>query len=125
MTLPTRQLVQSPVVNPNLSGPAFTMDFTRDSSPRVSRGLRPARPALLRPARPDSFRVRAQRLTDCRCTPTWRDTSASLSPFLRSVAAFSRRSSNASKSRLTPAGLPMHESVAEKTGNVTIFCDSQ
>src|SRR5712691_9616732 len=36
MTLPTRQLVQSPVVNPSLSGPAFTMAFSRESSPRVS-----------------------------------------------------------------------------------------
>ena len=73
----------------------------------VSIGLRPARPGNLKLARPPTRTCRAQRFTDWRCTPTWRATSASLTPWLSNVAARSRRASSAAKSRRTPAGFPM------------------
>jgi len=67
-----------------------------------------------------AFRVlgqssRAQRLTDWRCTPTFRASSDWLSPCLSNRAASIRRCSNAATSRRTPAGLPMPHSLA-KTG---------
>ena len=67
----------------------------------------------------------AHRLTDCRCTPTSRATSAWLQPLRSSSAARSRRASRASKSRRTPRGLPMSRSVPEMARNVTIFYESQ
>jgi hypothetical protein len=125
MTSATRHAVHSPVGYPKLSGPRFKSTPSRSSCLLSRSGLRPARPAFLSPRRPDSQSARAQRLTDCRCAPTRRATSASGTPFRNRSAACIRRRSNASKSRRTPAGLPMPKSVAGIQRNVTIFCDSQ
>ena len=121
----TLQAVQRPVSYPSASGPRFRASriFSRSTSER--HGFRPARPACFSPAMPDSLSCRAQRFTDCRCTPTWRATSASWIPFFRSFAACRRRFSSASKLRFTPAGFPMHWSIHQIPKNVTILCGIQ
>src|ERR1700751_1071627 len=99
----TRLLVHRPDSYPNASGPRFSpfsIFFRPDS---VSRGIRPARPAFLKPVRPLWFSCVAHLLPDCGCTPTFRATSASDTPSLSSFAACIRRRSKASKSRRTPA----------------------
>ena len=64
-------------------------------------------PACFRPARPDWASCRAQRITDCRWTPSRRATSLWLTPCLSNSAAAIRRRSSPAKSRRTPAALPM------------------
>ena len=107
MTWPTRAVVHKPVSYPNCSGPAFRTVSIRCNCSSLSRDLRPARPAFLSAIRPFSSSCLAQRLTDCRCTPTRRATSASLYPLSSKRAACIRRFSKALKSRFTPAGYPM------------------
>jgi hypothetical protein len=121
----TLQAVQRLVSYPSASGPCFSPSrmFARSASDK--RGLRPARPAFFSPDIPDSLSCRAQRLTDCRCAPTLRATSASWIPCFSSFAAFRRRFSSTSKFRFTPAGFPMHESIRQVSMNVTILCGTQ
>ncbi len=121
----TLQAVQRLVSYPSASGPRFSASriFPRSDSER--RGLRPARPAFFSPDMPDSLSCRAQRLTDCRCTPTRRATSASWIPSFNSFAACRRRFSSTSKLRFTPAGFPMHWSIQRVPKNVTIICGTQ
>ena len=121
----TLQAVHRPVSYPSASGPRFSASRILSRSASERRGFRPARPACFSPDMPDSLSCRAQRLTDCRCTPTRRATSASWIPFFSSFAARMRRFSSASKFRFTPAGFPMHWSIQQLTKNVTILCGTQ
>jgi hypothetical protein len=121
----TRQAVQRLVSYPSASGPRFKASLIFSRSSFVNCGLRPARPTFLRPGIPDSANCRDQRLTDCRCTPTRRATSASWTPCIKSFAACIRRFSNASKLRFTPAGFPISRSVQQISNNVTILCGTQ
>jgi hypothetical protein len=121
----TRSSVQSPVSYPNVSGPALSPRSTFLKSASLSRGLRPARPAFFNPPRPASAICLRHRPTDWRCTPICRATSASVMPCLISAYARSRRSSNASKSLLTPAGFPMQKYLSQPSPNVTIFNEYQ
>jgi hypothetical protein len=121
----TLQAVQRLVSYPSASGPRFSASRILSRSASDKRGLRPARPAFFRPDTPDSLSCRAQRLTDCRCTPTRRATSASWTPSLSSFAACKRRFSSTSKFRFTPAGFPMHWSIQQVWSNVTILCGTQ
>ena len=107
----TLQAVQRLVSYPSDSGPRFRPSriFSRSVSER--RGLRPALPAFFSPDMPDSLNCRAHRLTDWRCTPTRRATSASWIPCFSSFAACRRRFSSTSKFRFTPAGFPIHWSI--------------
>ena len=74
---------------------------------RAQFGLTPGPASLLQPARPDCASCRAQRITDCRWTPRRRATSLWLTPCLSNCAAAIRRRSSPSKSRRTPAALPI------------------
>jgi len=121
----TRAAVHRLVWYPRASGPRLSPSSIRRRSLSCSNGFRPARPAFFNARRPPLVSCRAQRFTDWRCTPTWRATSASLSPFCSRAAARKRRSSRASKSRLTPAGFPMPRILPAMTGNVTILCEPQ
>src|SRR3990172_3964347 len=107
ITSATRSTVQRPVPYPNASGPFFRSSWSRSSFSLSSFGLRPARGAAFNPSRPWTDSCLAQRLTDWRCTPTRRATSASETPCVNNQAASSRRRSNALKSRRTPAGFPI------------------
>ncbi len=121
----TRAAVHRLVWYPRASGPRLSPSSIRRRSLSCSNGFRPARPAFFNARRPPLVSCRAQRFTDWRCTPTWRATSASLSPFCSRAAARKRRFSKASKSRLTPAGFPMPRILPAMTGNVTILCEPQ
>jgi len=121
----TRHAVQSEVSYPSASGPRSSPASILRRSDSVSLGFRPARPAFFRPLAPSCSSCRTHRFTDCRCTPTRLATSASCTPFFRSCAACSRRFSSASKSRLTPAGFPMHRIVSQYYRYVTILSDIQ
>jgi hypothetical protein len=121
----TRGAVHRLVLYPKTSGPRSRARSMRRKSAELNRGFRPARPAFFKPRRPPVSSCWAQRLTDCRWTPTSRATSAWLHPCFSSLAAHKRRSSSASKSRLTPAGFPMQRSLHPITKNVTIFCGTQ
>ena len=79
---------------------------------RAEFGLAPGPAGLLKPRRPDWTSSRAQRITDCRWTPSRRATSLWLMPCLSNSAAAIRRCSSPAKSRRTPAGLPMSTSLA-------------
>ena len=103
----TRHAVHNCVSYPSASGPCFNPDSIFFRSARLSRSLRPARPALFSPDFPDSAICGDPRFTDWRRTPARRATSDSDTPCFSSFAAFIRRFSNASKSRRTPAGFPM------------------
>src|SRR5215472_14222570 len=107
MSSRTRRAVHSPLLYPNPSGPRLSAPSISRIWPWVSFGGRPVRSALRKPCTPPCLNCRAQRLTDCRCTPNSRATSDWLSPSRSNRAPSSRRSSNFSKSRRTPAGLPM------------------
>ncbi len=107
ITSATRSQVHRFVAYPAASGPDSRMSPKRSTSSSLNRGLRPARPAPRRASTPFKSTSAAHRLTDCRCTPTRRATSACGTPALRSFAAFNRRRSNSSKSRCTPRGLPI------------------
>ena len=121
----TRQLVHSPVSYPRASGPRFKPATIRRRSSSLSRGLRPGWRAFCKAFRPPAANCRAQRLTDCRWTPTLRAVSASVQPCSKNRAALSRRRSNARKSRFNPAGFPMPVTVTPLTANVTILCNIQ
>ena len=103
----TRAAVQKRVRYPSTSGPRFNSNAIRRNSAAISRGLRPARAAFFRAARPSRSTRLAQRCTVCRCTPSTRAISAWLSPCWKKLAACKRRASNASKSRFTPSRLPI------------------
>src|SRR5215467_4276815 len=103
----TRQAVQRLVPYPRACGPLFKPCRIRWRSAAVSWAGRPARGARFRAPGPPCSNCRAQRLTDCRCTPTRRATSASGMPCLSSRAAFRRRCSSFTRSRLSPAGCPI------------------
>lgn len=120
----TRQAVHRLVPYPKASGPRFKPCTMRWRSAAVSFGGRPARGARFSAPAPSCFNCRAQRLTDWRCTPTRRATSASATPRLSSLAAFRRRCSSFTRSRFTPAGCPIPESIAEIVIVVTILCNS-
>src|SRR6516164_461638 len=121
----TRRAVHKPVAYPRASGPRLSPASIWCRSEASSWGLRPARPALRNAEGPNSANCRCQRFTDCRWTPTRRATSASDSPLASRRAACRRRRSNALKSRFTPAGFPMPESIQENSTNVTISCNYQ
>jgi hypothetical protein len=121
----TRSSVQRWVSYPKAWGPCLSPSSRRLRSVSLKRDLRPARPACFSPARPLSSICFAQRLTDWRCTPTRRATSASLRPLLSKPNALNRRRSNASKSLLTPAGFPMQLHLSRISSNVTIFYEYQ
>jgi len=121
----TLQAVQRLVSYPNASGPRFSASRILSRSASDNSGLRPARPAFLRPAIPVSVNCLAHRFTDCRWTPTRRATSASWIPFFSNFAACSRRFSRSSKFRFTPAGFPMRQSIQHILSPVTILCGSQ
>ena len=107
INLAIRSRVHRFVSYPSGCGPSLSLVSSFFKSASLRRGLRPARPAFFKPRRPLFSICCAQRLTDWRCTPTRRATSASLSPSLNSVYARKRLCSNPSKSLLTPAGFPM------------------
>src|ERR1019366_10115324 len=65
----TRFAVHSPVAYPSASGPRLSACSSCLSWAPLSLGLRPARPAFFKPALPDCASCRAQRITNCRCTP--------------------------------------------------------
>lgn len=104
--------VQSLVSYPAASGPRWRMISIRRRSSSLRQGFRPARPAFFKLGRPDSESCLAHRYTDCRWTPSRRETSAWLRPLFKSRAASNRLSSKASKSRRTPAGFPMQRTIA-------------
>jgi len=122
----TRWLVHKAVSYPSASGPRCRPSTIRLRSSSVSLDFRPARPAFFNAADPLSCFALAQRITDCRWTPTLRATSLWLTPWSSNLAAFIRRRSKAVKSRFTPAGFPMPATVAlihDKC--VTILCNHQ
>ena len=80
--------------NPAPRARVLTPRSMRRKSSGHKRALRPARPACFRARTPPCFNCSAQRLTDCRCTPTCRATSAGCTPWRNSRAPNSRRSSN-------------------------------
>jgi len=121
----TRLAVHSPLANPNASGPRLSARSRSRNWAGMSFAGRPLRPALRRPRTPDSPSSRAQRLTDWRCTPNSRATSDWLSPCRSNRAASIRRSSNAAKSRRTPAGLPMRYILAPTRPFVTMLYRTQ
>ena len=121
----TRGIVHRPISYPSSSGPRFSSRSMARRSAGESLGLRPARPALFRPARPDSAIASCHRYTDCRCTPSSRATSACVQPCLRSLPARRRRFSSASKSRLTPAGFPIRQVYTNTAQCATILRKSQ
>jgi hypothetical protein len=121
----TRGIVHRPMSYPSSSGPRLSSRSRTRRSAGESLGLRPARPAFFRPARPDSAIASCHRYTDWRWTPSSRATSACVQPCLRSLAARRRRFSSASKSRLTPAGFPMRQIYINTTQCATILGDSQ
>jgi hypothetical protein len=87
-------------------GPALECPFEIAHLRGRELGWPPVRSALRRPCTPELSSSRAQRLTDCRWTPTLRATSDWLSPALSNRAASIRRASNPAKFLRTPAGLP-------------------
>jgi hypothetical protein len=121
----TLQAVQRLVSYPSASGPRFSPSRMLSKSASDKRGFRPARPAFFSPDMPDSLSCRAQRFTDCRCTPTRRATSASWIPCFSNFAACMRRLSSTSKLRFTPAGFPMQWSIQQVPKYVTILCGTQ
>jgi hypothetical protein len=121
----TREVVHSAVSYPRACAPCLSFLSTRCRSAGLSKGFRPARPAFLSPFIPDAPSSFAHRLTDWRCTPTRRATSAWLAPCRNSRAASSRRLSSASKSRRTPIGFPMHSTLTRNRSYVTIICKDQ
>src|SRR5947209_1128500 len=100
----TRQVVQRAVPYPSTSGPSLSPQLNCSNCSGDKRGLRPARPAFSRALVPCFCQAWCHRLTDCRCTPSFRETSPWLRPRSKSRAALSRRRSNSSKSRSTPFG---------------------
>lgn len=122
---PTRPDVHSEVSYPNASGPRLSSLRSRLTSFSVSFDGRPARPVFFNPVFPRAFNTAAQRFTDCRWTPTCRDTSASGTPFRSKSAAIMRRRSSASKSLFIPAWFPMPKNISQSTNNVTILCKIQ
>lgn len=116
MTSATRGRVHRQLLNPRASGPSSRTRFIWFRCRSLSRGLRPVRPADRNPAKPFSFNACAQRDTDISLTPTWRATSAWLSPFRKSTAASFRRCSRARMalpSRLSPFVFPMQKRVTK------------
>src|SRR5713226_3149270 len=109
----TRLAVHSPLANPNASGPRLSARSRSRNWAALSLGGRPVRLAWRSPRTPDCSSACAQRLTDCRWTPTARATWDWLSPCRSNRAASIRRASNAAKSRRTPAGLPMPYTLTE------------
>src|SRR5215472_2161126 len=103
----TRRAVHSPLAKPNASGPRLSACSMSRNWAALSLAGRPVRLARRRPRIPDCLSLWAQRLTDCRCTPTWCATADWLSLCRSNRAAASRRPSRAAKSRRTPAGFPM------------------
>ena len=87
----TRWLVHKAVGYPQACGPATRPCSKAAKSSALKRGLRPARPALFSPPIPSLSRIFAHRLTDWRCTPTRRATSACEKPFSSKRAARKRR----------------------------------
>jgi len=121
----TRPLVHKAVGYPKACGPALSPTSKAASSSAPKRGLRPARPAFFNPVTPSPWSVAAQRLTDCRWTPTRRATSACGKPFFNNFAASKRRSSIKSKSRRTLLLLVMPDNLPDTRINVTILCRTQ
>jgi hypothetical protein len=121
----TRWLVHNAVSYPSASGPRLRPSTIRFRSESLSLGFRPARPAFFNAGDPPSSFCFAHRLTDCRCTPTLRATSASETPWSSNFAAFIRRRSNESKFRFTPAGFPMPVLLHTLVSIVTILCNTQ
>src|SRR5215472_12971374 len=113
MSSRTRIALHNPLVKPKLSGPRLSARSISRNCAALSLGGRPVRSALRSPRTPECSSSSAQRLTDCRCTPTFRATSDWLSPVLSNRAASMRRSSNAAKSLRTPAELPMRQILAK------------
>src|SRR5712691_2555429 len=109
----TRLAVHSPLAKPNASGPRWSARSRSRNWAGLSLGGRPVRLAWRSPHTPDCSSSCAQRLTDCRWTPTARATWDWLSPCRSNRAASIRRASNAAKSRRTPAGLPMRYTLTE------------
>jgi hypothetical protein len=112
MSLRTRASVHSPVAYPNASGPHLSVRSSSASWRALSLGLRPARPAFFSPGRPTRASACCHRITDWRWTPRRRATSLWLMPASNKRAASIRRRSNSSKSRRTPAGLPINSKLA-------------
>src|SRR5678815_4327911 len=117
----TREVVHSSVVHPLAWAPCLSLDSTRRRSAVLSNGFLPARPAFLSPRTPDSLSSLSQRLTDWRCTPTRRATSACTTPARKRPAASNRRRSSSSKSLRTPLGFPIHRTLSQKSKTVTIL----
>jgi len=117
----TRGRVHRQLLYPWASGPSSRTRLIWFRCRSLSRGLLPTRPAARKPVSPFFFRACDHRDTDISLTPTWRATSAWLSPLRKSTAASLRRCSKAHMalpSRLTPFGFPMQEKVAEQGRNV-------
>jgi len=125
MRMATRPDVHSEVSYPNISGPRWSSLRSRLKCFSFSFGGLPARPAFFNPVFPCSFNTAAHRFTDCRWTPTCRDTSASFTPFRSRSAAIMRRCSSASKSLFIPAWFPMPVHISQSVKDVTILCRTQ
>src|SRR5216683_2989923 len=80
MTARTRLAVHSPLAKPNASGPRWSARSRSRNWAGLSLGGRPVRLAWRSPRTPDCSSSCAQRLTDCRWTPTARATWDWLSP---------------------------------------------
>lgn len=80
MTSATRSHVHRFVAYPAASGPDSRMSPKPSISSSLNRGRRPARPALRNASTPLEWKSAAHRLTDWRCTPTRRATSACDTP---------------------------------------------
>jgi len=105
---------------PEALGPDSSAAATRRRSDGSSCDFRPA---LLRVAGLESANCRFQRFTDWRCTPTFRATSASLSPFDSRRAARRRRRFKSSKSRFTAARFSMQRMIQPDPWAVTVLCN--
>ena len=84
-------------------GPALERALEVGKWPGSNFAGRPLRPALRRPRTPDCSSSRAQRLTDCRCTPNSRATSDWLIP----VAVIAPPPSAAVPTQRNPAAHPL------------------
>ena len=92
-------------------------------SSALRRGGRPVRDARCSARRLPAANCCAQRVTDWRCTPTRRATSAWATPWPSHRAARIRRRSSLTRSNGTPAGCPIPRAYLTGSGRVTLLCN--
>jgi hypothetical protein len=99
ITWATRSSVHKSVEKPHARAPCRRAVCRRSRAAESRRGLRPARPAPLRPPLPARCQAACHRLAVCRLTFSRWTISACRRPCAKSFAASSRRASKAPKSR--------------------------